>query len=91
MVAECDNEKTLAIAPSEGSFRKITIDELNDLGYELTGKQMPVGEKPYRYGILEIKNEDNKLELSFCYLYSLDDQTGIILTHSFRWYLSRKH
>ena len=89
MVAD-KTEKTLAIVSSEGSFRKITIEELNTLGYELTGTQMPMGNKPYKYVVMEVKNEDNKQELSFCYLYSLDAETGVILPNRYHWYLGKK-
>lgn len=88
MVAELD-EKTLTIAKSEGSFRKITIDELNELGYEISGRQLPMGNKPIIYGIFEIKNEDNKHELSFCYLYSIVEQTGVILPNTYNWYVKK--
>ena len=77
MVADLP-DKTLAIVSSEGSFRKITIEQLNSLGYELSGTQMPMGRKPFKFGLFEIKNEDNKRELDFCYLYSCDDQTGMV-------------
>lgn len=71
-------------------YRKITVPELKFLGYELGRRQMPIGDKPYRYGIVEIVNEDNTRIVSFCYLYSTIDKTGIILTHSFDYYLKHE-
>lgn len=89
MVAD-QTEKTLAIVSSEGSFRKITVEELNNLGYELTGSQTPMGDKPFKYVIMEVKNEDNKQELSFCYLYSLSAETGVILPNRYGHYMWKK-
>jgi hypothetical protein len=95
-MVEFADRNTLAIAASEGSFRKITIEELNNLGYEITGTQMPMGERPYRYGLLELMNEGEnckdkmRQELNFCYLYSLVEQTGVILPHKFKHYLKKK-
>lgn len=74
------------------SAKKISVKELITLGYTLTEKQIPLGKKPYNYGVLELKNElgraHNK-EVPFCLLYSTSDKLGIILPNSFNYYLSR--
>lgn len=89
MVQEPD--KTLAIVSSEGSsYKRITIEELNNLGYELAGREMPMGKlRDARYRILEMKNEDNKNTISWCYLYSMDEQAGVILPNTYNFYLMR--
>ena len=93
MVAELPN-KTDALAivksiESNNIFNKLTVDELNSLGYELSGRQLPMGNAPIRYALMDIKNEDNKLEVGFCYLYSVESQTGIILPNTFGYYLKK--
>lgn len=89
MVAE-QTGTTLTIVPTgEGSFRRITIDELNALGYELTGRQMPIGRSPFKYVLLELKNDYNKQELSFCYLYAIEEQHGVILPDTYKCYLNK--
>ena len=60
MVAEADKSALTIAAISEGSFKKITVQELNDLGYEITGRQIFVGSRPYKYGIMEVKEENTK-------------------------------
>lgn len=64
----------------------ITIPRLKDLGYKLTGKQIGLGEKPYKYGILEVKNEDNTKEVGFCLLFSSRSLRGVILPHEYHFY-----
>ena len=91
MVAEAENKSALTIATiSEGSFKKITIQELNDLGYELTGRQIFVGDRPHKYMLMEVKEENTKYVMSFCYLASLEDQTGIILPQPYNDFIKKK-
>lgn len=71
------------------SFRKLSVRQLKNLGYKLTDNQIPLGIKPYKFGILELKNEDNTKEVGFCMLYSTEDKMGIILPNSYNYYLMR--
>lgn len=71
------------------SFRKLSVRQLKNFGYKLTDNQIPLGTKPYKFGILEVKNENNNQEVSFCMLYSTDDKMGIILPNSYNYYLAR--
>ena len=71
------------------SFRKLSVKQLKNLGYKLTDNQIPLGTKPYKFGILELKNEDNVKEVSFCMLYSTEDRMGIILPNPYNYYLMR--
>ena len=87
-MTETLEEPIRATTQSADFFRKITIEELNDLGFELTGRQMPVGSRPYKYGLLEIHQENDKEPAGFCYLYSLTSQTGIIRPDTFNHYLT---
>jgi hypothetical protein len=64
----------------------ITVKKLQELGYRLSGQQIPIGEKPCRYGILEILNEDNKKEVSFSLLFSTKSMNGIVLPQPFHFY-----
>ena len=66
--------------------KKITVTALKNLGYRLSGKQIPVGNKPHEYGILELWNEDNKKEVSFCILFSTKSVSAIILPFPFHHY-----
>lgn len=86
MVIE-DNEKALALIDPAG-FKKITIEQLNDLGFELTGRQLSMGQ-PARFGIMEVMHENCRTIARFSYLYSLDDQTGVILPDLFEVYYRR--
>ena len=90
MVAEAEKSSALTIAASEGSFKKITIAELNNLGYEITGRQMPVGTRPCKYGLMEVKEEGSKHIMSFCYIFSLESQTGIIVPRPFNEFIKAK-
>lgn len=71
------------------SFKKISVKQIKSLGYKLTDSQIPLGTKPYKFGILELKNESDNKEVSFCMLYSTEDKMGIILPNSFNYYLIR--
>lgn len=64
----------------------IEVRTLAKLGYKLSGKQIPLGEKPHKYGILEVRNEDNKKEISFCLLFSTRSMHGVILPHPYHFY-----
>jgi len=88
MVKDPENEKALTIKPGEGFFHRITIEKLNDLGYELTGRQKLMGGRPYRYVLLAIRHEGDKNEVGFCYLYSYEEETGVVLPKTFNEYLS---
>lgn len=66
--------------------RRIKVDKLKKLGYQLGDKQIPLGKKPHRYGILEVLNEDNKREVGFCYLFLTREMAGIILPQPFEFY-----
>ena len=88
MVTEPTQEKALTIKPGKGFFHKITIIELNDLGYELTGRQKLMGSRPYKYALLAVRSEGSKHEASFCYLYSHEEKSGVVLPKSFNEYLT---
>lgn len=66
--------------------RYIRVGELRDLGYKLTGEQLALGDKPIKYGILEVKNEDNTKEVSFCLLFSTRSMQGVILPRPYHFY-----
>lgn len=68
--------------------KKIKVDELTKLGYKLSKRQLPLGNRPYKYGIIEVKNEDRDDPVSFSYLYSTLEEEGIILPYGFDYYLS---
>jgi hypothetical protein len=70
-------------------LRKISVKELRALGYKLSDKQIPLGQKPYKYGILEVKNEDNGKEIGFSLLYSTADKLGVILPNPYNYYVLR--
>lgn len=74
---------TLVLKPTA---KKIKVTQLKKLGYKLGDKQIPLGKRPYKYGVLEVENEDNKREVSFCYLFITREMTGIILPHPFAFY-----
>lgn len=73
----------LAIIKKDTAFQKLTIYDLNQFGYELTGRQIPLGSKPNKFAIMEVKNDDNMATVGFCYLFSIADQSGVILSHNF--------
>lgn len=66
--------------------KKLKVTQLKKLGYRFGDKQIPLGKKPYRYGILEVHNEDNKREVGFCYLFLTREMAGIILPQPFQFY-----
>lgn len=66
--------------------KKIKVTQLKKLGYRLGDTQIPLGKKPYRYGILEVHNDDNKREVGFCYLFITREMAGIILPQPFHFY-----
>lgn len=68
------------------SFKKISFGMLRSLGYEPTMCYIPLGEKPYNFKIYEMKNLDNKREISFCFLYSTREKVGIVLPNTFGTY-----
>jgi len=83
-------KKTLTPPKSEGSsYKRITVEQLNDLGYQLTGRQFNMGNNSDNYLVLELRNEDNKVEVSFCYLYSREDKSGVILADTFSFCMKR--
>lgn len=69
--------------------RKISHKQLKELGYRLTDEQIPLGKKPYKSAIIEVKNEVGNKELSFCFLYLTTEKQGIILPNTFRYYQLR--
>lgn len=71
-------------------LKRITIGQLRELGYALSSRQLPLGNRPYRYGIMEVIHEDRKIQdvVTFAYLYSTLDQTGIILPYGYDYYIS---
>ncbi len=83
------DSKTLSPNSPYGGLKKISVRELKKLGYRLTDNQIPLGNKPYKYGILEIKNEDNNREIGFSLLYSTNEKLGIILPNSYQYYVLR--
>lgn len=87
MQVECKNKevKTLTIH----GIRKISVREVKKLGYKLGDNQIPLGEKPYKYAVLEVKNEDNNREVSFCLLYSVAEKLSIILPNPYGYYVLR--
>lgn len=66
--------------------KKIKASCLKKLGYRLPGEQIPLGDKPYKYGILKVMNEDNSREVGFCFLFSSRSMQGIILPHPYDFY-----
>ena len=84
---ECKNKHTENIIIR--GYRKISVKELKALGYKLSDNQIPMGVKPYKYGILEVKNTDNNKEVGFCVLYSTEDKLGVVLNNSYNYYLSK--
>lgn len=72
--------------PVQVDKKKIKVNQLKKLGYKLGDKQIPLGKKPYRYGILEVFNEDNKKEVGFCYLFLTREMAGVILPQPFHFY-----
>jgi len=86
VVTELEQPKTVK---PEVKYKKITVFELNNLGYRLGERRMKMGSgNPAKYLILEIWNEDNKKDLSFCFLYSVKEQAGVILPHTYTWYIT---
>lgn len=80
---------TMALVLQETAhFKKITIDELNNLGYEITGRQLAIGKKPIKYALMEVRNEDRITPVGFCYVFSIEDNTGVILAKDFNYYIS---
>lgn len=89
MQLECvqPNKKELSVF----GVRKISVKTVKELGYKLTDRQIPLGEKPYKYGVLELLNEDpkaTKIEVGFCLLYSVQEKLGIILPNPYSYYLA---
>ena len=74
---------------SKPTPRKLSVRQLKNLGYRLTDNQIPLGVKPYKFGVMEILNDDNHKEVSFCLLYSVDDKMGIILPNPYNYYIMR--
>lgn len=70
-------------------FKKFSVKQIKSLGYRLTDNQIPLGNKPYRFGILEVKNEENNKEVSFSLLYSTEDKMVIILPQPYNYYVNR--
>jgi hypothetical protein len=77
----------LAVIDNKTTFRHLTVAQLNDLGYELTGRQSAIGSKPVKYALMEVKDEDSRDTAGFCYLFAIKQQTGIILANPFFYYL----
>jgi hypothetical protein len=82
-----ENETALALI-NPARFRKITIETLNELGYELTGSAISMdSNSPPKYSIMEVRNEgEKKSTVTFSYLFSLEDSTGVILEHGYSYY-----
>jgi len=71
--------------------KKIRPIDLKGLGYRLSGKQIPIrSSKPKVFTIMEVFNEDNQRELSFCYLFNSRVMSGIILPNPFHYYRLHK-
>jgi hypothetical protein len=70
--------------------RKITVVQLHELGYIVSTRRMvianPKEEHPVFY-VAEILDEDTKTATSFCYLYSINKRTGVILKHKYDYYV----
>ncbi len=81
--------KELSINSAHPGLKKISVRDIKRLGYRLTDNQIPLGNKPYKYGILEIKNEDNNKEIGFSLLYSTTEKLGIILPNPYQYYVLR--
>ena len=84
-MAQCKEEEISLKKP----HKKISYKELKALGYKLTDEQIPLGNKPYKFAVIEVKNEDNNKEVGFCFLYIVADKMGIILPNPFRYYQLR--
>lgn len=87
-VKENKNKKPQNALALHTSFKKITVKELNQLGYLVGKQQSPIGDKPYKFVVVEMLNEDKKGEVSFCMLYSTESKSGLILPNPYRYYLS---
>lgn len=77
---------------TKNNYRKLSVKQLKNLGYKLSDNQIPLGSKPYKFGILEVKNEEGKnayKEVTFSLLYSVDDKMGIILPNPYSYYVAR--
>jgi hypothetical protein len=72
--------------------KKITPDALKNLGYSITTRHITIGKKGNTDPVFVvnelIENDDKLRTLDFCYLYSLATKTGIILNHSYNYFLS---
>lgn len=66
--------------------KTITPKDLKGLGYEFTNDQVALGERPYKWGILKVKNSENTKEVGFSYLFSTRSMTGVILPNPFIYY-----
>lgn len=73
-------------AKTKPKVKSITPKELKELGYEFTTEQIPLGDRPYKWGILHVKNVGNTKEVSFCYLFSTRSMTGMILPNPYYYY-----
>lgn len=71
------------------ALKKLSVRELKQLGYKLSDNQIPLGPKPYKFGILEVKNEDNNREVSFSLLYSVEEKLAQVLPQPYNFYLAR--
>lgn len=72
--------------------KKIKGRLLNDLGYTVSEKVIPLtGAAGGRYGIIELKEEARAYrEVSFCFLYSIRHEAGVILPHPWSHYKLNK-
>lgn len=88
MQLECKNHYSL-VNVKQPITHGLSVKELKDLGYKLTDNQIPLGAKPYKYGILEIKNDDNNKDVGFSMLYSVEEKLGRILPNGYSYYVAR--
>lgn len=71
--------------------KKVKGHVLKDLGYELSENVISLGSSPSKYGILEVREiAKPRREVSFCYLYSIRHEAGVILPRPFSFYKSQK-
>lgn len=78
-----DKENRLAIL---ATFKKLSVQYLKILGYDLSKRQTNLGNKPYKFKLIEVLNDDKKGMPDFSFLYSVESKEGIILPHAFDYY-----
>jgi len=66
---------------------KLSVDQLEALGYRITGDKHQIRTSIGKFVVYEVSNEDNKRDVDFCYFYEGSSKMGVILPHSYEYYL----